>query len=83
MKFFRYVDALAHLLNTGEGVVLESSVYSDLAFLEAMCALDYINRAGKNLFIYVSTNINFLLVNTCVVNFRTKGILSMEGQNYS
>lgn len=36
LRYSQYVDALAHLLSTGQGVVLDRSVYSDFVFLEAM-----------------------------------------------
>jgi len=47
LKFEQYVDALAHVLNTGEGVVLERSVYSDPAFVEAMHRCGYMDNGGK------------------------------------
>ncbi|XP_070621994.1 NADH dehydrogenase [ubiquinone] 1 alpha subcomplex subunit 10, mitochondrial [Erythrolamprus reginae] len=41
--FLQYVDALSHLLSTGQGVVLERSPYSDFVFLEAMSKQGYIH----------------------------------------
>jgi NADH dehydrogenase (ubiquinone) 1 alpha subcomplex subunit 10 len=35
-RFEQYVDALAHLYNTGQGVILERSPYSDFVFTDAM-----------------------------------------------
>jgi len=43
----QYVDALAHLLNTGQGVVLERSPYSDTVYLEAIFNAGYIRRKGR------------------------------------
>lgn len=40
LRYNQYIDALAHLFNTGQGVVLDRSIYSDFVFLEAM------NEAG-------------------------------------
>lgn len=41
MRFFNYVEALEHLLNTGQGVVMERSVYSDMVFPEVFTQLGY------------------------------------------
>ncbi|CAG2179299.1 unnamed protein product, partial [Oppiella nova] len=35
-RYEQYIDALAHLYNTGQGVILERSPYSDFVFTEAM-----------------------------------------------
>lgn len=35
-RFNDYIDALAHLFSTGQGVVLERSAYSDIVFLETL-----------------------------------------------
>lgn len=43
----QYVDALAHLLNTGQGVVLERSPYSDTVFMDAMATKGYVQKSGK------------------------------------
>lgn len=45
-RFIQYVDALAHLLSTGQGVVLDRSVYSDFVFLESMACQQYISQGG-------------------------------------
>ncbi|CAI9741716.1 Hypothetical predicted protein [Octopus vulgaris] len=41
LRFFNYVSALEHLLNTGQGVVMERSVYSDMVFAEVFTQLGY------------------------------------------
>ncbi|GAB1608800.1 Hypothetical predicted protein [Argonauta hians] len=41
LRFFNYVAALEHLLNTGQGVVMERSVYSDMVFPEVFAQLGY------------------------------------------
>ena len=36
MRFYQYWEALVHLFNTGEGVVIERSIWSNHVFLDAM-----------------------------------------------
>ncbi|KAM6152074.1 NADH dehydrogenase [ubiquinone] 1 alpha subcomplex subunit 10, mitochondrial [Erethizon dorsatum] len=43
-RLVQYADALEHLLSTGQGVVLERSIYSDFVFLEAMYSQGYIRK---------------------------------------
>ncbi|EHB08745.1 NADH dehydrogenase [ubiquinone] 1 alpha subcomplex subunit 10, mitochondrial [Heterocephalus glaber] len=43
-RLLQYSDALEHLLSTGQGVVLERSIYSDFVFLEAMYNQGYIRK---------------------------------------
>ncbi|CAH0760222.1 unnamed protein product [Diatraea saccharalis] len=49
-RYNQYIDALAHLLNTGQGVVLERSPYSDFVFLEAMFSQKYISKAARSIY---------------------------------
>lgn len=44
MRLMQYADAVEHLLTTGQGVVLERSLFSDFVFLEAMYAQGYIRK---------------------------------------
>lgn len=46
VKFSQYIDALAHILSTGQGVVLDRCVYSDFVFVEAMFKQKYLSRAA-------------------------------------
>lgn len=46
LRFSQYIDALAHILNTGQGVILERSPYSDYVFIEAMLSEGYIEKCG-------------------------------------
>lgn len=39
IRYSQYIDALAHVLSTGQGVVLDRSVYSDFVFVEAMVTI--------------------------------------------
>lgn len=43
-RLLQYSDALEHLLSTGQGVVLERSIYSDFVFLEAMYNQGFIRK---------------------------------------
>lgn len=43
-RLLQYADALEHLLSTGQGVVLERSIYSDFVFVEAMHSQGYIRK---------------------------------------
>lgn len=46
-RYGQYIDALAHLFSTGQGVVLERSCYSDVIFLEAMYKSGYISKLAR------------------------------------
>lgn len=47
IRFEQYIDALAHLLNTGQGVVLDRSIYSDFVFMEAMYEAGYMSKQAR------------------------------------
>lgn len=49
-RYSQYIDALAHLFSTGEGVVLERCVYSDFVFLEAMFRNGYISKGARSVY---------------------------------
>lgn len=55
-RYSQYIDALAHLLNTGQGVVLERSPYSDFVFLEAMYASKYISKGVRSVYYELKNN---------------------------
>lgn len=46
LRYSQYIDALAHVLSTGQGVVLDRSCYSDFVFIEAMANSGYISKKG-------------------------------------
>lgn len=46
-RYSQYIDAITHVLSTGQGVVLDRCVYSDFVFLEAMFSQGYVNKRGK------------------------------------
>ncbi|CAK1590950.1 unnamed protein product [Parnassius mnemosyne] len=55
-RYQQYIDALAHLLNTGQGVVLERSPYSDFVFLEAMFHQKYISKGVRSVYYELRNN---------------------------
>uniref|UniRef100_A0A915DTI2 Deoxynucleoside kinase domain-containing protein n=1 Tax=Ditylenchus dipsaci TaxID=166011 RepID=A0A915DTI2_9BILA len=52
-RFEQYANALAHILNTGQGVVLERSVYADFVFANAMRSQNYIGEEYFKHYYYV------------------------------
>jgi len=46
-KFLKYVDALAHLFNTGQGIVMEKSPYNDYCYVEAEYKQGWIERESR------------------------------------
>lgn len=56
LRYSQYVDALAHLLNTGQGVVLERCVYSDFVFLETMFKSGYVSKGARNVYYDIQSN---------------------------
>lgn len=47
IKISQYLDALMHVFNTGQGVVLERCMFTDLAFAEAAKASGYLLKDGN------------------------------------
>jgi len=45
-RFYNYVTALEHILNTGQGVVMERSVFSDIVFPEVFAQMGYMSPQG-------------------------------------
>ncbi|KJH46146.1 hypothetical protein DICVIV_07794 [Dictyocaulus viviparus] len=43
-RFDQYLNALAHIMNTGQGVVLERTPYSDFVFVNAMRVKNFIGH---------------------------------------
>lgn len=50
LRYSRYVDALAHLLSTGQGVVCNRSPYSDYVFVEAMFKHGYLSKGARSVY---------------------------------
>lgn len=55
-RYSQYIDALTHLLNTGQGVVLERSPYSDFVFLEAMYSQKFISKGVRSVYYDLRAN---------------------------
>jgi len=49
-KLSQYIDALAHLMNTGQGVVMNKSVISDFVYMEAMCNAGFVSRGVRSVY---------------------------------
>lgn len=47
LRYSLWVDALAHILSTGQGVVIQRSPWSDMVFVEAMYKNKYISREAR------------------------------------
>ncbi|KAJ9594867.1 hypothetical protein L9F63_013828, partial [Diploptera punctata] len=56
LRFEQYVDALAHLMNTGQGVVLERCAYSDYVFAETMFKSGYISKGARDVYYDIRNN---------------------------
>lgn len=55
-RFSDYIDSLAHLFSTGQGVVIERSAYSDIVFVEALYKHNLITRTTYKGLIEQRTN---------------------------
>ncbi|KOC67947.1 NADH dehydrogenase [ubiquinone] 1 alpha subcomplex subunit 10, mitochondrial [Habropoda laboriosa] len=44
MRFEQYINAIIHILATGQGVILNRSIYSDVSFTDAMYNAGYLNK---------------------------------------
>lgn len=56
LRFEQYVDALAHVMSTGQGVVLDRSCYSDFVFLEAMYRHGYVSKGARSVYYEIRGN---------------------------
>lgn len=62
IRYEMYVNALAHLLSTGQGIVMDRCAYSDYVFLESMFASKFISPGARNAYYKVRENtIDFLM----------------------
>ncbi|VDD92338.1 unnamed protein product [Enterobius vermicularis] len=52
-RFDELLNAVAHILNTGQGVVLENCIYSDLVYANAMRAKNYIGPEYFKRYYYI------------------------------
>ncbi|XP_055854924.1 NADH dehydrogenase [ubiquinone] 1 alpha subcomplex subunit 10, mitochondrial [Episyrphus balteatus] len=56
LRYSQYIDALAHILSTGQGVVLDRSVYSDFVFAEAMHKNGYLSKGAHSVYHEIKQN---------------------------
>lgn len=56
LRYSAYIDALAHLLSTGQGVVLNRSPYSDYVFVETMFKHGYISKGARSVYYDLRAN---------------------------
>lgn len=56
LRFEQYLDAMTHLLNTGQGVVLDRSIYSDFVFMETMHKFGYLSKGVRNFYYEAKDN---------------------------
>lgn len=56
LRFEQYVDSLAHLLSTGQGLVFDRSCYSDFVFMETMFRNNMINRDVRRVYNELKAN---------------------------
>ncbi|TDG52277.1 hypothetical protein AWZ03_001107 [Drosophila navojoa] len=56
LRYSQYIDALQHILSTGQGVVTERSPFSDFVFMEAMFRQGYISRGARSVYNDVRQN---------------------------
>ncbi|KAI5710812.1 NADH dehydrogenase [ubiquinone] 1 alpha subcomplex subunit 10, mitochondrial [Diaphorina citri] len=50
LRFSVYVDALAHMLSTGQGAIVQRCPFSDFIFIEAMDKCGYITKRHKDIY---------------------------------
>ncbi|XP_055382561.1 NADH dehydrogenase [ubiquinone] 1 alpha subcomplex subunit 10, mitochondrial [Condylostylus longicornis] len=50
LRYSRYIDALAHVLSTGQGVVIERSPFSDVVFAETLYKHGYISKGARSVY---------------------------------
>lgn len=68
LRYERYIDALAHILNTGQGVVMDRSPYSDMAYIAAMAEQGIVSRNSKTC-CPIPNALLFMIVRYLVFNY--------------
>nr|CAG4643187.1 EOG090X05NZ [Ilyocryptus agilis] len=56
LRFQRHMDALAHILNTGQGVVMDRSPYSDFVYITAMAEQGIVSKRIEQFYHKVRDN---------------------------
>lgn len=52
----QYIDAMAHVLSTGQGVVLDRSCFSDFVFVEAMEKSGFLSKGARSVYYDIRKN---------------------------
>lgn len=53
LRFSKYIDSLAHIMSTGQGVVTNRSPYSDYIFVEAMAKQGYLSKTARSIYYHL------------------------------
>nr|CAD7196672.1 unnamed protein product [Timema douglasi] len=56
LRYSQYIDALGHVLSTGQGVVLDRCVYSDFVFLEALAKQGFASKGACSVYYDIKQN---------------------------
>lgn len=56
IRYSKYIDALAHVLSTGQGVVMDRCCFSDYVFLETMFKHNYISKGARSVYYDLRNN---------------------------
>lgn len=60
-RYKRYLEALAHILNSGQGVVMDRSPYSDFVYMDAMAEQGLVSKNIQKFYHRVRDNAMFAL----------------------
>jgi len=61
LRYQRYLEALAHILNSGQGVVMDRSPYSDFVYIDAMAEQGLVSKNIQQFYHKVRDNAMFAL----------------------
>lgn len=56
LRYSQYIDALAHLFSTGQGVVMDRCCFSDFVFLETLFKHKYISAGARSVYYELRQN---------------------------
>jgi len=56
LRMTQYIEALAHVLSTGQGVVMDRSIYSDFVFVETNAKFGFMSKGAQNLYYKLKAN---------------------------
>ncbi|XP_033104178.1 NADH dehydrogenase [ubiquinone] 1 alpha subcomplex subunit 10, mitochondrial-like [Anneissia japonica] len=89
VRFMMYSDVLEHLFNTGQGIVMDRSVYSDFVFMEAMYKMGYFRKECydfyneiKGISLYRLRPPHLVIYLDTPVDVAKKRLKEREGNNY-